>query len=162
MDEYVKAAVDLVKTQAGVTAMTPQDMANAVKTLAAALREAEGDTAPVETHPLLPHGNPAKSIKENSVVCLECGKSFKVLTKKHLDTHGLTPEEYRAKWGMKKNTPLASKSLARERRNKMKEMKLWERRGKTAPQPEAKEIPKGSKKKPQAQDTVPDGSPTGE
>ena len=55
MDEYVKAAVDLVKTQAGVTAMTPQDMANAVKTLAAALREAEGDTAPVETHPLLPH-----------------------------------------------------------------------------------------------------------
>jgi predicted transcriptional regulator len=50
------------------------------------------------------------------------------LTRKHLAQHGLTPDEYRAKHGMKKGTALAAKSLVRERRKKMKDMKLWERR----------------------------------
>jgi predicted transcriptional regulator len=74
--------------------------------------------------------DPKKAIKEKSVTCLECGKSFKILTKKHLATHGLAPEEYKEKWGYKKNTPLVCKSLQRERRKKMKEMRLWEKRKK--------------------------------
>ena len=79
-----------------------------------------------------PAMDPSKAVKESSVVCLECGKSFKVLTKKHLSAHGLTPEEYRSKYGYKKGAPLAAKSLQRERRKKMKDMRLWERRRKVA------------------------------
>jgi predicted transcriptional regulator len=75
-----------------------------------------------------PAVDPKKAIREKSVVCLECGKSFKVLTKKHLASHGLTPEEYKEKWGYKKGTSLVAKGLARERRKKMKDMKLWEKR----------------------------------
>ena len=63
-----------------------------------------------------------KSIKEKSVTCLECGKSFKILTKRHLATHGLSTEEYLEKWGFKKGTPLACKALQRERRKKMNDM----------------------------------------
>jgi predicted transcriptional regulator len=70
-----------------------------------------------------------KSIKERSVVCMECGKTFKILSAKHLALHGLDAKSYREKWGLKKGTALAAKSLQRDRRNKMKEMKLWERRG---------------------------------
>jgi len=150
MDEYVKAAIDLIKTQAGQTTMSPQDIANAIRTLADALRAAGGEPAPIDSSPSLPAVNPARAIKEHSVVCLECGKAFKVLTRKHLSLHALTPEEYRTKYAYKKGTPLCAKSLQRDRRKKMKDMKLWERRGKKAPQPEAKELPKGSKKKPQA------------
>jgi predicted transcriptional regulator len=40
----------------------------------------------------------------------------------------LTPAEYREKWGYKKSDSLIAKSLARERRKKMKEMQLWKRR----------------------------------
>ena len=54
--------------------------------------------------------------------------AFKILTKKHIATHGLTVEEYRERCGYKKGTPLVCKSLQRERRKKMKDMKLWERR----------------------------------
>ncbi len=60
---------------------------------------------------------PKKAIKEASVTCLECGKSF---------THGLTSEEYKAKNGYKMTQALICKALARERRTKMKDMKLWE------------------------------------
>ncbi len=73
-----------------------------------------------------------KSIKERSVTCLECGKTFRILTRRHLASHNLDAEQYRAKWGLKKGTPLVSKDLQRERRKKMKDMKLWEKRRKTS------------------------------
>jgi len=58
-----------------------------------------------------------------------CGKTFKLITAKHLATHGLTKEEYLEKYGYKKGTALVSKSLRKARKRKMQEMKLWERRG---------------------------------
>ena len=39
------------------------------------------------------------SVKPDSVGCLECGKRFKSI-KKHLAMHGLTPDQYRAKWSL--------------------------------------------------------------
>ena len=48
--------------------------------------------------------------------------------------HGLEPAAYREKWGLKKDTPLVSKGLQRERRKKMKDMKLWEKRRKPVAQ----------------------------
>ena len=68
--------------------------------------------------------------KDNAIICLECMKSFKMLTHKHMATHGLTPDEYRAKWGYAKSAPLVCKSLQRLRRKKMKDIKLWEKRRK--------------------------------
>jgi predicted transcriptional regulator len=74
--------------------------------------------------------DPKKAIKEKTITCVVCGRPFKLLTKKHLATHGLTVEEYREHCGYKKGMPLVCKALQRERRQKMQDMKLWERRGK--------------------------------
>ena len=54
------------------------------------------------------------------------------ITKRHLASHGMTSGEYREKWGFKKDAPLVCKALQRERRKKMKDMKLWEKRRKVA------------------------------
>jgi len=72
----------------------------------------------------------SRQISERSITCLECGKSFKLLTRRHLLSHGLSADEYRDRWGYAKDTPLVCKSLQRERRKKMKDMKLWEKRRK--------------------------------
>ena len=61
---------------------------------------------------------------------MECGKTFKILTRKHIASHTLDAAAYREKWGLKKDTPLVCKGLQRERRKKMKDMKLWEKRRK--------------------------------
>ena len=71
------------------------------------------------------------------LVRLESGQPFKILTKRHLAHYGLTPEQYREKWGYPKNTPLVCKALQRERRKKMQDMKLWEKRTKGAAPAEA-------------------------
>lgn len=126
MDDYLKQALEIVKAQAAVRVMSEEEVTSMVRTLAASLKTLED--APLEKETTEPAMLPAKSIREKSVTCLECGKSFKIITRKHLATHNLDAESYREKWGLKKNTPLVCKGLQRERRKKMKEMQLWEKR----------------------------------
>ncbi|WP_354288187.1 MucR family transcriptional regulator [Sphingomonas sp. UYEF23] len=47
------------------------------------------------------------SVKPDSVGCLECGKRFKSI-KKHLATHDLTPDRYRAKWSLPRSYSMVS------------------------------------------------------
>ena len=134
MDDFLKQALELARAQASVRVMTEEEITKFVVTLAAKLRsfaagqEAEAACGACEVSA----EDIKKSVKEKSVTCLECGKSFKILTKRHLALHGLTSEEYRAKYGMKKNAPLVCKELKRERRKKMEEMQLWEKRRKSS------------------------------
>lgn len=128
MDDYLKEALEIVKAQASVRNMTEEEITSMVIKLSKGIQSiAEGAAPEAEETTSI---DPKKAIKEKSITCCECGKAFKILTKKHLATHGLTPIEYKAKFGYKKTQPLACKGLARARKQKMSEMKLWERRTK--------------------------------
>ncbi|WP_188584330.1 MucR family transcriptional regulator, partial [Azorhizobium oxalatiphilum] len=51
----------------------------------------------------------------DAIICLENGKSFKSL-KRHLQTSfGMTPEEYRAKWGLPHDYPMVAPNYAATR-----------------------------------------------
>ena len=128
MEEYLKSALEIVKAQASVRNMTDEEITSMVRRLAIGIRDISGEAPAGETEQAVDM-DPKKAVKEKSVTCLECGKSFKVITKKHLASHGLTPEEYKAKHGYKKTMPLVCKSLQRDRRKKMKNMRLWEKKG---------------------------------
>ena len=132
MDDYLKEALEIVKAQASVRNMTEEEITSMVRNLAAGIQTVAGaQDCPCIDAIKSPVIDAAKAIKETSITCLECGKAFKVLTKKHLAHHALTPDEYWAKHGYKKTQALACKSLVRERRKKMKDMRLWERRQKS-------------------------------
>lgn len=132
MEEYVKEALEIVKAQANVRNMTEEEIASMIKALSESIKKlSENEQEQTEEQSeQTPPVDPQKAIREKSVVCLECGKTFKVLTKRHLAVHNLTPAEYKEKWGYKKGAPLIARSLARERRKKMQEMQLWKRRNK--------------------------------
>lgn len=127
MDNVMNQVLDIVKAQASTRAMTSEEITNMVRDLKSSITRAM-DLTEVVSEEVQSFGDPKKAIKEKSVTCLECGKSFKVLTKRHLALHDLTPEEYKEKWGYKKGSSLVAKSLARERRKTMQDMKLWEKR----------------------------------
>jgi predicted transcriptional regulator len=69
--------------------------------------------APVEAQrPAVPV---KKSIFPDYIVCLEDGKKLKML-KRHLrTTYGLTPDEYRAKWGLAADYPMVAPNYAEQR-----------------------------------------------
>lgn len=130
MDDYLKEALEIAKAQAGVRVMKEEEIAAVVHKVAQGIRAVAESEQPVEQNREEMALEGRKSVKEKSVTCLECGKNFKVLTKRHLATHGMSTDNYREKWGLKKGTALVSKALQRERRKKMNDMKLWERRRK--------------------------------
>ena len=56
-----------------------------------------------------------KSVTDDHVICLEDGKKFKSM-KRHLATkYGMTPADYRKKWGLPKDYPMAAPNYAKER-----------------------------------------------
>ena len=124
--DYVKEAIAVTTAQASARPMTEAEISSMIKAVALALKDIVEEPAQPVAAPV----DAKASIKETSITCLECGKKFKVLTKKHLVTHGLTPDEYRLRYGFKKSQALACKSLSRERRKVMGGTKIWERRAK--------------------------------
>lgn len=85
-------------------------------------------TAPRETRPEVPRSATVvdirKSVFADHLVCLEDGKSVMML-KRHLRTaHGLTPERYRAKWGLPAHYPMVAPNYAKRRSKLAKESGL--------------------------------------
>jgi predicted transcriptional regulator len=74
-----------------------------------------------------PPVDPRKSIQRNYIINLEDGKKYKQLTKRTLAKYGLTPAEYRKKWGFSARQPLAAKALSAKRRKTAKALGLGER-----------------------------------
>jgi predicted transcriptional regulator len=65
-----------------------------------------------------------RSVQPDHIVCLEDGKKFKSL-KRHLRTdHNMTPQEYRAKWGLKPDYPMVAPNYAQARSDMAKKMGL--------------------------------------
>ena len=78
--------------------------------------------------PEVPAQEPAVSIrasvKPDYIVCLEDGKKLKML-RRHLMTHyGMTPDDYRAKWGLAADYPMVAPDYAERRRALAKEIGL--------------------------------------
>ena len=56
-----------------------------------------------------------KSVTPDYIVCLEDGKKLKML-KRHLrSTYNMTPDEYRAKWGLPVDYPMVAPNSAQQR-----------------------------------------------
>ncbi len=69
------------------------------------------------------------SIKHDHIVCLEDGKKMKML-KRHLMTdHGMTPDEYRARWGLGADYPMVAPDYAETRRVLAKKIGLGRKPG---------------------------------
>jgi predicted transcriptional regulator len=69
-----------------------------------------------------------KSVTPDFLICLEDGQKFKSL-KRHLrTTYNLTPEEYRAKWGLPQDYPMVSPLYSEARSSLAKTMGLGQKR----------------------------------
>lgn len=69
------------------------------------------------------------SVKPGHIVCLECGKKMKML-KRHLSTdHGLSIDEYRARFNLPADYPMVAPDYAEKRRELAKKIGLGRKPG---------------------------------
>jgi len=68
-----------------------------------------------------------KSVMPDYIVCLEDGKKLKML-KRHLNTaYGMSPDEYRARWGLPADYPMVAPNYAKRRSALAKDIGLGKR-----------------------------------
>ena len=69
------------------------------------------------------------SVKKDHIVCLDCGKKMKML-KRHLMTeHGMTIDEYKARWDLGADYPMVAPDYAETRRDLAKKIGLGRKPG---------------------------------
>ena len=125
-------AAEIVAAQASHAAMSAEELNEALKKAYSALKfikdqEDKGEVAGEarqEGELALLRANPLKSIQRKYVINLEDGKKYKQLTSRTLAKFGLTPREYRKKWGFSLRQPLSAKSLTAKRRKTAKTLGL--------------------------------------
>jgi len=127
----LEMAAEIVTAQASNTQMSSEEVSDALKRLFVTLKDIkdkEEGIFPSSDILGMEKGlgviDPKHSIQRNKIVCLECGKEFKQLSKSHLKSHDLTPKEYKKKYGLKTSQALVAKSLTAKRRKLAKEKKL--------------------------------------
>jgi predicted transcriptional regulator len=88
------------------------------------LGEAAGAKADGENvRPLLTRAQIRKSITPDALISFEDHKPYKTL-RRHLATHGLTPDDYRAKWGLPADYPMVAQSYSAARSQLAKSLGL--------------------------------------
>jgi len=82
--------------------------------------------------PLVPAVNPKRSVHADYIVCLEDGKRFKSLKRHLMSSYGLTPDEYRTKWGLPHDYPMVAPDYAAARSQLAKALGLGRKPAATA------------------------------
>ncbi len=72
------------------------------------------NTVPQPEPDLVPAVSVKKSVTPDYLICLDDGKRFKSL-KRHLAGLGMTPAQYRKKWGLPENYPMVAANYAATR-----------------------------------------------
>jgi predicted transcriptional regulator len=113
----IEMAADIVQAQSSARDMSQDEIKAALQEVFNTLRSLQGiesGTAAAGAEAELAIA-PAKSIQANKIICLECGQEFKMLSPKHLASHGLTSVTYRQKYGFRRRQPLCAKNLSKRR-----------------------------------------------
>ena len=125
MNKLIELTADVVGAYVSSNTIPANELPEFISTINAALANLG---APPPAPNLVPFVDPKKSIKPNYIICLEDGKRFKSM-KRHLGLLGMTPDEYRAKWGLPRDYPMVAPNYAASRSELAKSMGLGRKPG---------------------------------
>ena len=144
-DNFVELAADVVAAYVSNNTVTMTELPSLISQVHKALLATATGSVEKPVEALTPAVSIKKSIHPDYIVCLEDGKKFKSL-KRHLRTkYDLSPEDYRAKWGLPADYPMVAPNYAAARSELAKSMGLGQQRRKTMAAPEP--VKKGRKAK---------------
>src|SRR5215212_7693615 len=125
----IELAADLVSAFVSNNSVPAAELSALISTVHDALTKvANGTTQQPAEEPKAPAVPIKKSVQPDYIVCLEDGKRFKSL-KRHLRTvYNLTPDQYRAKWGLAHDYPMVAPNYAAARSEMARQFGLGARR----------------------------------
>lgn len=126
--ELLALTSEIVSAHVSNNAVSGADLPNLISNVFDSLGSLAHPADP-EPEPLKPAVSIKKSVTDEYLVCLEDGKKLKML-KRHLSTsYDMTPEDYRAKWGLPSDYPMVAPAYARKRQELAKKIGLGRKPG---------------------------------
>ena len=121
---FIGLTAEIVSAYVSNNTVAAGDIPALINQIHSALQRVSSGEAPSSSEPLKPAVPVKRSINPDFIVCLEDGKKFKSL-KRHLRTqYGMTPEQYREKWGLPADYPMVAPNYAAARSQLAKQMGL--------------------------------------
>lgn len=114
-EELLRMTADVVAAYVSNNTLPTAQLAEVINAVYNSLKSLEGQAAEPQPEPLKPAVAIRRSVTPDYLVCLEDGKKLKML-KRHLrSTYNMTPDEYRAKWGLPADYPMVAPNYAEQR-----------------------------------------------
>lgn len=99
----------------------PEELLETIHAVHTAIASLQSSTLNIKTEEVAaveapkPFVSVKKSVTDDKITCLCCGKTFKSI-KRHIGTsHGFTPDEYRAHFSLPNDYPMVAPGYAKER-----------------------------------------------
>ncbi len=123
--ELIAWTADIVASHVQNNSVAISDLPQLIKTVHESLARLSGDSPAEKPQPAV---SVRRSVTPDYIVCLEDGRKLKML-KRHLATaYGMTPEDYREKWGLPADYPMVAPNYAKQRSSLAKKIGLGKRR----------------------------------
>ena len=123
----IELAADIVSAYVSNNKIEPDQLSSLVKTVYASLISASEPPPPIEEATNKPtNAQIKKSITADALISFVDGRPYKTL-KRHLSTHGLTLNEYKAHYGLPRDYPSTAPSYSERRSAMAKTMGLGAR-----------------------------------
>ena len=114
-EELLRMTADVVAAYVSNNTLPTTQLAEVINAVYHSLKGLDGPAAEPVPEPAKPAVPIRKSITPDYLICLEDGKKLKML-KRHLrSTYNMTPDEYRARWGLAPDYPMVAPNYAEQR-----------------------------------------------
>lgn len=122
-NELVKLTTSIVSAHAANNPVPLGDVADLIQTVHSALigLNQSGPEAQPQQEPAV---NPKRSVTDDHIVCLDCGKKQKVLKRHIAIAYGMSPAGYRSKWNLPYNYPMVAPGYSKTRQDLAKQIGL--------------------------------------
>ena len=114
-NELLRMTAQMVSAYVGNNMIPAAQIPDVIRSIFGTLTGIETGAAAQKAPPQKPAVSIKKSVTPEYITCLEDGKKLKML-KRHLrSTYNLSPDEYRAKWGLAADYPMVAPNYAKQR-----------------------------------------------
>ncbi len=129
--ELLRMTTEVVAAYLSNNSVPTAQIPEVIKSVYASLATLESNGDDAKQPAQKPAVAPKKSITPDFIICLEDGKKLKMLKRYLRTTHNMTPDEYRAKWGLPPDYPMVAPNYAKQRSAFAKKIGLGRRGGQT-------------------------------
>lgn len=122
--EILQMTADIVSSFVSNNAVATGNLGELIRAVHATIVELASNEVVAEAEKPKPAVPVSKSVNDEYIVCLEDGRKLKMLKRYLRSKYGMSPDEYRVRWGLPSNYPMVAPNYAKTRSDYAKKIGL--------------------------------------